>query len=452
MDSQLDRATEHNHNQPFIKILPCYLSIVSNLDILFQICKNARSFRKCINLSCNNTIKFIENEIYRNKVLEFLSGNSLKLQLTLLNLKYDLSTCDHDIRLFGKLCKEHSGILVRCNKTYILNINSRISRYIYSNKKNYQIMLHYIKYIKKIYSNCEINLNWSRIRKTPFELPPISGIHGINLSNTSITNETLKGKILPQDTDITFCDGITTLDRESFANVINLKLSLTNINPYEIPNHLRELHIVYSRLTINNLYENQFPYLRILHISNMTVNIWTWIIPNLRILCLERCTFTTYENIANFLLLEELTISGCNFDNTHIQHILHLSKLNKLDISSCTNLTDFSFIPQMRLQSLNVSGCNITNDTLQYFRGITDLNLSHTKITDLTMLDGTIVSLMALNVSHCNLIKSMDFFFKQRFSKLNISESSIEEIDPLWNVETIINIQVGRCNANISTM
>jgi hypothetical protein len=64
------------------------------------------------------------------------------------------------------------------------------------------------------------------------------------------------------------------------------------------------------------------------------------------------------------------------------------------------------------------------------------------------MLDGTIVSLMALNVSHCNLIRSMDFFFKQRFSKLNISESSIEEIDPLWNVETIINIQVSRCNAS----
>jgi len=450
--SSLDCATKHNYDQPLIKILSCYLSIISNLDILFQTCKNARSFRKCINLSFNNTIKFIENEIYRNKVLQFLSGNTLKLQLSLLNVKYDLSTCDHDIRLFGKLCKEHSNILVKCNKTYILNINTRISRYIYSNKKNYQIMLHYIKYIKKIYSNCEINLNWSRIRKTPFELPPISEIHGINLSNTSITNETLKGKTLPRDTDITFCDGITTLDRESFATVEKLKLSLTNINPYEIPNYLRELHIVYSRLTINNLYENQFPDLIILHISNMTVNIWTWIIPNLRILCLERCTFTTYENIANFLLLEELTISGCNFDNTHIQHILHLSKLNKLDISNCTNLTDFSFIPQIRLHSLNVSGCNITNDTLQYFRGITDLNLSHTKITDLTMLDGTIVSLMALNVSHCNLIRSMDFFFKQRFSKLNISESSIEEIDPLWNVETIINIQVSRCNANISTM
>ena len=77
---------------------------------------------------------------------------------------------------------------------------------------------------KKIYSNCEINLNWSRITKTPFELPPILGIHGINLSKTSITNETLKGKILPQDTDtrnIRFFEKFNTINMRKFGFIIS---------------------------------------------------------------------------------------------------------------------------------------------------------------------------------------------------------------------------------------
>jgi uncharacterized protein YjbI with pentapeptide repeats len=274
---------------------------------------------------------------------------------------------------------------------------------------------------------------------THLDLLSILSIDGVNLSHAEITNELLEGITLPSYTDITLCKELTKINPESFASVNILKVSFDNIQPYDIPHHVKELHILHKATTKMNLYENQFIYLTILCISYMDIDIWTWIIPNLRKLCLEYCTFTSYENIANFLLLEELNINGCTIDNTQIKHILYLPKLKTLSLFSCTYLKNFSFILQINLHTLDISNCKITNDSLQYFIGITDLNLARTDITDLSMLNNTTVKLMALNISHCNL-ENISFLYKQQFSELNITHSSVKESDLVGvAVEKIIN-------------
>jgi Leucine-rich repeat (LRR) protein len=138
-------------------------------------------------------------------------------------------------------------------------------------------------------------------------------------------------------------------------------------------------------------------------------------------------------------LLEELSIRRCNFGDTDIKHILDLPKLYKLDVSCGNNITDFSFIPQMNLEKLDVSDSNITNETLRYFKDLTNLNLTDTKITDLTMLgDRTMDSLMTLNLSYCNLLENWDVLLKLKFDTLYISHSSIKKIDPRWNAKKTI--------------
>jgi len=431
----LAQATAHNAEQPFIQILHLFLKLY-DMNKLFETCKTARQFRRNIHITFKNTIKFMDNKLFRKEVLLFLSKKLLKLQLTLCEPKQEFPNriFIHDTRLFGNLCNEHKELLVVCNRQYIFYINTIISRYIYSDEKQYQKTLNYIKYIKQIYPNCLFYLNLSGIKEiTQLDLLGILGIDGVNLSCTGITNEVLENITLPSYTDITYCKILTKINPKSFASVKILKVSLDNIQPYDIPSHIQELHIlnihsIQMNISIKmNLYENQFLYLTKLFISNMTVDTWTWIIPNLRKLCLEYCTFISYENIANFLLLEELTIKGCEFNDTQIEHILHLPKLKTLSLSSCTYLKNFSFILQMNLHTLDVSNCKITNDSLQYFIGITDLNLSWTDITDLSMLNTT-VKLMGLNISRCDL-KNISFLYEQQFSELNIAHSSVKEND-----------------------
>jgi len=426
----LEQAMAHNANQSFIQILHLFLKLY-DMNKLFETCKAARQFRRNIYITFKNTIKFMDNKLFRKEVLLFLSKKLLKLQLTLCEPKQEFPNCIfiHDTRLFGNLCNEHKELLVVCNCQYIFYIDTIISRYIYSDEKQYQKTLNYMKFIKKIYPNCLFYLNLSGIKQmTQLDLLDILSIDGVNLSRTGITNELLEGITLPSYTDITHCDRITKIDPKSFASVKTLKVSLDNIQPYDIPSHIQELHILHRSSIKMNLYENQFLYLIKLCIYNMEVDTWTWIIPNLRKLCLESCAFTSYENIANFLLLEELIIKDDIFDDTQIKHISHLPKLKTLSLSGCTYLKNFSFILQMNLHTLDVSNCKITNDSLQYFIGITDLNLSWTDdITDLSMLNTT-VKLMALNISHCNL-ENISFLYRQEFSELNIAHSSVKESD-----------------------
>jgi hypothetical protein len=437
----LAQATAHNADQPFSQILHIFLQLYDMCELrendmykLFKICTAARELRKNIHITFKKTKQLIENE-NENKdknetfINEILTGY-LKLKCTL---------CDpnqtplnhifiHDPKKFGEFCYKYNKLLVVCNRRYIFYIDKIISRYIYSDEKQYQETLNYIKYIKQIYPNCLFYLNLSRIKQmAQLDLLGILSIDGVNLSRTGITNESFENITLPLYTDITHCDKITKIDPTSFASVKTLKVSLDNIQPYDIPSHIQELHIL-NRCSIKmNLYENQFLYLIKLCIYNMEVDTWTWIIPNLRKLCLKSCAFTSYENIANFLLLEELIIKDDIFDDTQIKHISHLPKLKTLSLSNCTYLKNFSFILQMKLHTLDVSYCKITNDSLQYFIGITDLNLSHTAITDLSMLNIT-VKLMTLNISHCAL-ENISFLYRQEFSELNIAHSSVKESD-----------------------
>ena len=435
----LEQATTHNDEQLLIKILHLFLKQYDMCE-LFETCKAARALRKNIHISFGRTRLIIKNknETLINKALTVFSRNGkFKLKLTLCKPKQalpnyiiidDKHICIHDIRKFAQFCNKYNKLLALCKQQYIFYIDTIISQYIYSDKKEYQKTLNYIKYIKQIYPNCLFYLNLSRMKKiTQLDLLGILGIDGVNLSQTEITNELLDGITLPRYTGIHICTNLTKINPRSFASVEILTVSVDNIKPSDIPNHVKQLHILNSRSIYMNLYENQFPYLTELHIFDMKVNTWTWIIPNLRKLYLEYCTFTSYENISNFLLLEELTINGCEFNNMQIEHILHLPKLKTLSLSSCTYLTNFSFILQMNLHTLDVSNCKITNDSLQYFIGITDLNLSWTDITDLSMLNTT-VKLMALNISRCNL-ENISFLYTQQFSELNIAHSSVKESD-----------------------
>jgi uncharacterized protein YjbI with pentapeptide repeats len=436
----LEQPMAHNANQPFIQILHLFIKVY-DIYKLFETCKAARHFRRNIHLSFEMTKQFMENKIFRKEVLQFLVKKLLKLQLTLCEPKQTLLNhiFIHDTKQFGNLCNEHKELLVVCNRQYIFYIDTIISRYIYSDGKQYQKTLNYIKYIKKIYPNCLFYLNLSGIKQmTHLDLLSILSIDGVNLSRAEITNELLENITLPSYTDITHCKKLTKINPKSFASVKTLKVSLNNIQLYDIPFHVKELHILHENSIKMNLYENQFMYLTNLYISDMEVDTWTWIIPNLRKLCLEYCTFTSYENIANFLLLEELTIKACNFDDTQIKHILYLPKLNTLSLPSSIYLTNFSFILQMNLHTLDVFDCKITNNSLQYFIGITDLNLSWTDITDLSMLN-TMVKLMKLNISRCNL-ENISFLYKQQFSELNIAHSSVKESDLVGvAVKKIIN-------------
>ena len=82
----LEQATAHNAEQSLIKILNLFLLYeMRELDMceLFETCKAARNFRKYVPITFNNTKQFIENEIFRNKVLQVFFGKRLKLKLTL---------------------------------------------------------------------------------------------------------------------------------------------------------------------------------------------------------------------------------------------------------------------------------------------------------------------------------------------------------------------------------
>ena len=459
------QATEHNRKQPFTNILHLLCKYQDDKYNLFQTCKDAHSFRPDpnIHLSFGNSNKFIDDDVFRNEVLQCLSGKPRKLQLTLHVPKYnaplgiyiDVNRYNYNrhIVLFGTICEKHSDILVKCNTKFILNVNHDTSRDLYYHTEFYQKMLHYIKNIKNIYPNCEIHLNWSRITKTgisdflpppisDFELPPISDIDGLNLSETNITNKLIEHIKLPRVIDIRNCNGITKINPSSFKKVKILKISVNYIEPDDIPSDLEELYILNKELIKKNLYVNQFQHLTILYISYMEVDVCTWKMLKLRSLHLYRCTFTSYEYIANLKLLEELSIRGCNFGDTDIKHILDLPKLYKLDVSCGNNITDFSFIPQMnlnKLEKLDVSYSNITNEALQYLKDITNLNLSGTHITDLTMLgDRTMDSLMTLNLSYCNLLENWNVLLKLKFDTLYISHSSIKKIDPRWNARKTI--------------
>ena len=452
----LEQATAHNAEQSLIKILHLFLLYeMRELDMceLFETCKAARNFRKYVPITFNNTKQFIENEIFRNKVLQVFFGKLLKLKLTLCEPTHDLSMFIqnsykyaydlpnkifiHDTKSFGEICKKHYTLLAICNAHYILLIDTIISRYIYGNKEEQQQMLNAIEHIKRVYPNMKIYFNLSNYRGNTLELSHIlDGIDGINLLNTSITNKTLKDIALPSYIDITHKE-ITSLVSKSFDSVEKLKLSLNNINPYEIPTHLQELHIYNILISTINLYENQFLYLRKLFITKINVQNFNWIIPELCELYLDQCTFTTYENIANFLLLEKITIHKCNFIATDITYIKHLRKLKILELSFL-DLTDFSFIPQMNLYALSVSGCNVTNEALPNFKGIKKLCLSRTEITDLTMLGYTINTPISLDISHCSWINCDEYFLNQEFITLNISYSRIK-VNPGWKVEQIIN-------------
>ena len=86
-------------------------------------------------------------------------------------------------------------------------------------------MLNYIEHIKRVYPNMKIYFNLSNYRGNTLELSHIlDGIDGINLLNTSITNETLKDIALPSYIDITHKE-ITSLVSKSFDSVEKLKLS-----------------------------------------------------------------------------------------------------------------------------------------------------------------------------------------------------------------------------------
>ena len=447
------QATQHNCEQPLTNILHLLCKYPYDKYNLFQTCKAAHCFYpNTTHLNFDNTNKFIDDSVFRNEVLQFLSGKQRKLQLTLCVPKYNAPlgiyidvnrySYNHHIVLLGTICEELSDILVKCNTKFILNVNHDTSRDLYYHTEFYQSMLHYIKNIKNIYPNCEIHLNWSRITKTgisEFEFPPISDIDGLNLSDTFITNKLVEHVKLPRMINFSNCNGITKINPSSFKSVKILKISVNYIEPNDIPSDLEELYILNKGLIKKNLYENQFQHLTILYISYMEVDVCTWKMLKLRILHLDRCIFTSYEYITHLKLLEELSIRGCNFGDTDIKHILDLPKLYKLDVSDGTNITDFSFIPQMRLHTLNVSGSNITNEALQYLKDITDLCLVDTKITDLTMLgDRTMNSLMTLNLTFCNLLENWDVLLKLRFDTLYISHSSIKDIDPRWNAINII--------------
>jgi hypothetical protein len=456
------QATEHNSTQLFTNILHLLCKYPCDKYNLFQTCKAAHCFRPDpnIHLSFGNSNKFIDNDIFRNEVLQFLSGKQRKLQLTLcvpkyngfmgINIDVNRFSYNHHIVLFGTICEKHFDILVKCNTKFILNVNHDTSRDLYYHTEFYQKMLHYIKNIKNIYPNCEIHLNWSRITKTgisdfqpppisDFELPPISDIDGLNLSDTYITNKLVEHIKLPRVIDISNCNGITKINPSSFKKVKILKISLDYIEPDDIPSDLEELYILNEGLIKKNLYVNQFQHLTILYIYHMEVDICTWKMLKLRSLDLDKCTFSSYECIAHLKLLEELSIRRCNFGDTDIKHILDLPKLYKLDVSCGNNITDFSFIPQMNLEKLDVSDSNITNETLRYFKDLTNLNLTDTKITDLTMLgDRTMDSLMTLNLSYCNLLENWDVLLKLKFDTLYISHSSIKKIDPRWNAKKTI--------------
>ena len=437
----LEQATAHNAEQLLIKILHLLLKLYDMRE-LFETCKAARALRINIHISFGRTRLIIKNknETFINKALTVFSRNGkFKLKLTLCKPKQALPNytiidekhiCIHDIRKFAQFCNKYNKLLALCKQQYIFYIDTIISQYIYSDEKEYQKTLNYIKYIKQIYPNCLFYLNLSRMKKiTQLDLLGILGIDGINLSQTEITNELLDGITLPRYTDIHLCTNLTKINPRSFASVEILTVSVDNIKPYDIPNHVKQLHILNSRSIYMNLYENQFPYLTELHIFDMKVNTWTWIIPNLRKLYIEYCTFTSYENISNFLLLEELNINGSNVDNTQIKHILDLPKLGILSLSNCIYLINFSFILQMNLHTLDVSQCKITNDSLQYFIKITNLNLSWTSITDLSFLNNTIVKLMALDVSHCSFLENISFLYRQQFSELDIEDSSVKKSD-----------------------
>jgi hypothetical protein len=176
-------------------------------------------------------------------------------------------------------------------------------------------------------------------------------------------------------------------------------------------------------------------------------------------------TAEQWAALANANKLERLDLSGCtNLTDEMLESLSHMDcfpNLRSLNLSGCADITDAGLAPLRglhQLSSLNLAGCTeITDASLAYLSGLDkleslDLNLC-IKLTDegLSHLSG-LRNLKALNLSSCALITDVGMASMEglgNLSSLNLSNCgriTDATLAHLSNLKELSSLELGDCS------
>ena len=279
--------------------------------------------------------------------------------------------------------------------------------------------------------------------KNVTDVSALGGVHSLNLSYCNITDVRAIRRV--KRLDLSYCHNIK--DFSAFDASIPIKYLFEKIERIDkdftdSPHSTDSVEgkicpICYEEFKKND--ESGIRYIKLKCNHNFCekcISEWSGTIPSsLRSNSCPLCRGSILPKLSVFLktIIHKLILRGCNSVTNDSLH--HLGKVNTLDLSECSNITDVSALG--RVHTLYLRGCDNITD-VSALGGVHTLDLSWcSEITDVSALGGV----HTLNLSHCQNITDVSALGGPNQHTLDLrgcSSITDESLSALGNVPNLI--------------